>query len=98
MNTQMFCAKKETLGSVPLSFNVFTKRIITFIPCNDAHFVAYFVVNAGAWITKEDQKLDANSFIVDTDSMYGGPTKSLYLFLHFILEVVKQLEVWVASY
>jgi hypothetical protein len=94
-------AKKDTLGSVPLHFNVFRKRVISLIVCDWSHFDAFFAVNVGAALTKEDTgEVDdppTTSFILDTDSMYTG-NKSFHGFVYFILEMARLLEVWVGNY
>jgi hypothetical protein len=39
-----------------------------------------------------------NIRIVDTDSLYNSPSKSLYEFFYFLLEVARRLEIWVAEF
>jgi hypothetical protein len=94
----------ETLGKVPLDFNVFNKRVISIVACDDSHFVTYCVVNLGAWLTKEDKKDSGvakeqpSTFIVDHDSLYGEGSASTYQLVYFILEIARSIELWVAPY
>jgi hypothetical protein len=68
--------------------------------------VAYFAFNLGAWLTKEDNQVygglegdpPPKSFIVDTDSLHGRSSSSTYLLVHFILEIARRLELWIAPY
>jgi hypothetical protein len=94
----------ETLGKVPLSFNIFNKRVLSIITSDNSHFVAYCVVNLGSWLTQEDKtefggnNVDPQSFIVDHDSMNNSPKKSTYELVYFLLEIARLLELWIAEY
>jgi hypothetical protein len=56
MNTPICRRLQDTLGSAPLSFKVFKKRVISMICCNDVHCVAYsFAVNVGTMLTKANK-------------------------------------------
>jgi hypothetical protein len=50
-----YWAKKDMLSGISLNFNVFKKRVITLIVCDWSHFDAFFAVNIGAALTKEDK-------------------------------------------
>ena len=66
------------------------------LSCNDTHYVAYLGVNIGATLTMADKGASdppIQSFLVDTDSLYNRPSKSLYKFFHFILEVARRLDI-----
>jgi hypothetical protein len=101
LNTNRFRELRSTLGSVPLTFNVFEKRVISFIPCNDAHYVPYFACNVGVWVTKDDDEVShdrPNCFVVELDSLYHGISAGLTNFFYFILEIARDLEIWVANF
>ena len=99
MNNKRYLTRRKLLGTVPLSFNGFKKRVISFISCDSSHFVAYFGVNVGAWLNSPtDEVPQEECFIVDMDALYNSHTKQLYSFFHFILEVARRLEVWVGKY
>jgi hypothetical protein len=101
LNTNRFRELRATLGSVPLTFNVFKKRVISFIVCNDAHYVPYFACNLGASVTRMDKEVShdrPNSFIVELDSQYDGIGDGMTNFFYFVLEIARHLEIWVANY
>jgi hypothetical protein len=72
-----------------------------FIVCNTYHYVAYFACNVGAWVTQFDKEVSharPNCFIVELDSLYSGISDRMTNFFHFLLEIARHLEIWVANY
>jgi hypothetical protein len=90
---------------VPMDFNIFSKRCISFLVGDGNHFNTYFIFHAGELFCNNSSstrsgKARPECFYCCVDSLgyaEGRPPASREKFVMFLLEIIFQLEQWITT-
>jgi hypothetical protein len=79
--------------SIPHSFSVMKKHVISIIAGDSSHFISYLAVNFGAHFREDNSTNRDSTFIANINSSNGDVDTNL--FIQWLLAVIYKLEVWV---
>ena len=95
-DTPTFRKMKSRFDSMPHSFSIMKKRVISIIAGNGSHFISYQVVNFGAHFREKTSTNREPTFIANIDS--GDGDVHMNPFIQWLLAVIFELEAWVTQF
>ncbi len=99
---KFYARHAKRFEDVPMDFNIFSKRVISFICGNGIHWVSYYAFHPGELLCENISRSRSGknrpaSFIGFIDPLGPGEDDTVGEFVTFILEVMLHLEKWITA-